>query len=346
MRRDLLLATTMLAAWTTFGATAFGANHDIAVGNNKTLSPNSGSASINLGDTVTWSWIGPDTNHIIAAFSGQAEQWDSDPGINDIDHLVGHSFGHTFTHEGAYTYRCRIHPDKMSGTITVSNPGVPVATFTMAPSPATVGDVVQFDGMNSTDPDGIILAWDWDLDGNGSFEATGATPTRRYTAAGSTQVTLRVTDNLGSADTETQTLVVAPAPVPPVVVPPVVPPVAADPPPLPQFVIPPVAMLTVTAAARQRGADAKGVAAKATCDVDCTVTASGSIALPGGKKVTFAKITRTMSGGRQSSFAFTVPAKSRAALRTLFKRNATATATLQFTVQGGATLKKSVKLAR
>ena len=68
-------------------------------------------------------------------------------------------------------------------------------------------DTVYFDGSTfSSDPDGAIVNYEWDFDGDGTYDwdnaATGAT-THIYTIAGIYTAQLRVTDNDGMADTDT-----------------------------------------------------------------------------------------------------------------------------------------------
>ncbi|MCA1656289.1 MAG: PKD domain-containing protein, partial [Actinobacteria bacterium] len=96
----------------------------------------------------------------------------------------------------------------------------PAATFSATPSPARPEPSVSFDGSASVDPDGIIARYQWDLDGDGSFETdTGATPTttRIYTMPGTLNVKLRVTDSDGATSEATGSVVVtrtSPKPVP------------------------------------------------------------------------------------------------------------------------------------
>jgi YD repeat-containing protein len=89
--------------------------------------------------------------------------------------------------------------------------GLPTASFTATPGVVSAGGQVSFDGSASKDPDGTITKYEWDLDGNGSYETnTGSTPTvnKAYAEAGSYKVGLRVTDNSGNTATSTQTVTV------------------------------------------------------------------------------------------------------------------------------------------
>jgi PKD repeat protein len=85
----------------------------------------------------------------------------------------------------------------------------PVARFTSTPNPAKPGQTVTFNGSTSSDPDGTITKYEWDLDGNGSYETnSGSTPTvtKSYATEGNVDVNLRVTDNQTGVDTETHTV--------------------------------------------------------------------------------------------------------------------------------------------
>ncbi len=75
----------------------------------------------------------------------------------------------------------------------------PNASFTVSPNPCTVGASVIFDGSGSTD-DGTITLFEWDFDGDGSFDATGDAATFQitdweYDAPGTYTARLRVTDD-------------------------------------------------------------------------------------------------------------------------------------------------------
>ena len=64
------------------------------------------------------------------------------------------------------------------------------------------GETVTFDGSNSYDPDGRIVKYEWDLDGDGKYEQTGCIKSVRYTRAMSYNVKLRVTDDDGATDVD------------------------------------------------------------------------------------------------------------------------------------------------
>ena len=108
----------------------------------------------------------------------------------------------------------------------------PNAALTVSPNPALVSQLlpvatisrvlavenvlnrgaVSFNASASSDPDGVIVKYDWDLDGNGTFESTtGAVATRSHTYPnpGSFAVGVRVTDNDGGTRTATVPLWVA-----------------------------------------------------------------------------------------------------------------------------------------
>ncbi|HKH64344.1 MAG TPA: N,N-dimethylformamidase beta subunit family domain-containing protein, partial [Solirubrobacterales bacterium] len=91
------------------------------------------------------------------------------------------------------------------------NSQAPVASFTASPNPAQAGQLVSFDASASSDPDGTVAKYEWDLDGNGSFEQnTGTTPTTSttFTSPGSYEIKLRVTDNAGNSGEATRAVTV------------------------------------------------------------------------------------------------------------------------------------------
>ncbi|KAA9107988.1 PQQ-dependent sugar dehydrogenase [Microbacterium rhizomatis] len=74
----------------------------------------------------------------------------------------------------------------------------PQARFTATPqSSSTAPLTVQFDASTSSDPDGDAITYQWDFDGDGTFDATGVTASNTYTTLGAYTARLRVTDASG-----------------------------------------------------------------------------------------------------------------------------------------------------
>lgn len=82
------------------------------------------SVTIAQGDSVTWTWAGPDTNHSVTAEPNQADTFDSDPSgpPNSLTHPPGSTFKHTFDTPGTFTYICKVH-SFMHGKVVVTGPG-------------------------------------------------------------------------------------------------------------------------------------------------------------------------------------------------------------------------------
>ena len=90
----------------------------------------------------------------------------------------------------------------------ISYPGgnrAPTAVAKAEPQAGPLPLKVNFDGSASTDPDaGDVLAYAWDLDGDGLYDdSTAAKPTWTYTAAANITVRLKVTDKGGLVSTDT-----------------------------------------------------------------------------------------------------------------------------------------------
>jgi subtilisin-like proprotein convertase family protein len=99
---------------------------------------------------------------------------------------------------------------------------LPIAALSATPASPKVGQATQLSAAGATDPDGTVVRYQWDLDGDGSYERdTGTTPSTSATFAnhGNLTVGVRVTDDDGGTGTKTLTLAVArpdePPPPPP-----------------------------------------------------------------------------------------------------------------------------------
>src|SRR3954447_4233792 len=91
--------------------------------------------TINQGDSVTWTFAGPDTNHSVTSNPNQADSFDSDPGRTptSADHLPGSTLAHTFNTSGTFTYLCKVH-SFMTGKVIVNGPGGEPPPDTTAPA--------------------------------------------------------------------------------------------------------------------------------------------------------------------------------------------------------------------
>jgi glucose/arabinose dehydrogenase len=87
-------------------------------------------------------------------------------------------------------------------------PVIDTATATPASGPAPLA--VSF-AATATDPDGDAVTYAWDLDGDGTFETNGRTPSRTYDTPRLYAPAVRVTDPDGASATRTLAVTVQPA---------------------------------------------------------------------------------------------------------------------------------------
>ncbi|HAZ27527.1 TPA: hypothetical protein DCY67_02765 [Candidatus Acetothermia bacterium] len=142
-------------------------------------------------------------------------QWDfQNDGVFDA---TGQVVFHQYRTAGRYTVRLAVTDNQGATGHTLETIAVaavdlnrpPVAQFTYAPTTPVVGTAVTFNAIMSYDPDGSIVAYAWDLNGDGAVDRTGPVVTWAYPAAGAFIVTLYVTDNAGATGQATQPVIVA-----------------------------------------------------------------------------------------------------------------------------------------
>jgi PKD repeat protein len=98
----------------------------------------------------------------------------------------------------------------MTITATYTKLVPPIASFTLSPTEPIVNETVTFDASASSDPDGTIVSYAWDF-GDGASDS-GAIVEHAYTAAGTYDVSLTVTDNDGLTHTITKSITVEVSP--------------------------------------------------------------------------------------------------------------------------------------
>ncbi len=87
---------------------------------------------------------------------------------------------------------------ELAGHIVAQWPSGPAwAQVDYWPRPARVGDAVTFDGSASftTEPDRQVVAWEWDFDGDGAGDETGAVVAKVFSTPGRQRVVLTVRDD-------------------------------------------------------------------------------------------------------------------------------------------------------
>jgi large repetitive protein len=140
-------------------------------------------------------------------------QWDFGDGTTGNGQNVSHAYAASTT-LGTKTVTLTVtdaanETAAVTQQVTVEN-APPKPVFSVSDATPDVGQMVTFDGSASSDFEGPIIDTnhDWDLDGNGSFESTGKTPSRSYPTRGPVTVRLQVTDSNGATEIATQTITV------------------------------------------------------------------------------------------------------------------------------------------
>jgi plastocyanin len=116
------LCAAIVSVSLALASTAGAANRRVAIGNYQWSLPQ---VHLDLGEHVTWYWVGPDTIHSVTGVSANDRSVDSDKGANTPHHALGDTFKVTFDHPGLYEFQCKLHPG-VRGTVSVSStPGNP-----------------------------------------------------------------------------------------------------------------------------------------------------------------------------------------------------------------------------
>jgi PKD repeat protein len=127
----------------------------------------------------------------------------------------GQSIYHAFYKPDHYQVWLTVTDDsgltsQVSHEITILN-HPPIAAFTISPNPAIVNQPITFDASSSSDPDGMIIGYEWDF-GDGTIQIDQIV-TYSFAAAGKYKVTLLVIDEAGLTNTISHEIQVNTAPI-------------------------------------------------------------------------------------------------------------------------------------
>lgn len=124
----------------------------------------------------------------------------------------GSSAEHTYDETGVYPITLTVvdedgHTDTTRRDVTVTDDPIPVADFTYRPKPPSPETTLQLNASASFDRQSSIVRYEWDLNGDGSVDATGPQTTHSFDA-GPQVVTLTVIDAEGYRSSTEQLLTV------------------------------------------------------------------------------------------------------------------------------------------
>lgn len=140
--------------------------------------------------------------------------WDFGDGSTGSGVTTSHQYTQKAEGDGIYTVTLTVYyTDVKSGEsfdyqttveVVIDNE-LTAASFVANPDSGEVPLTVTFDASSSFDPDGEIVSYEWDFDGDGRFDdAEGEEVEHEFTQEGTYEVTLRVTDNNGDYATTTE----------------------------------------------------------------------------------------------------------------------------------------------
>jgi plastocyanin len=120
--RAALWLASGLAAIACGAPAAHAADARVAIGHYRWSQP---VVHVDLGQNVTWYWVGPDTMHSVTGISANDIGDDSDPNNPEPEHHLGFTYRLTFTQPGVYQFHCKLHAIVHGEVIVSDVPGNP-----------------------------------------------------------------------------------------------------------------------------------------------------------------------------------------------------------------------------
>ena len=160
-------------------------------------------------DSVTFTSSSSDPDGSIVS-----TQWDfQDDGTFDA---TGSQVNHIYLFANDYTVRMRVTDNEgatkdLTRSVSVGTPPnvAPIADFTISPGSPKTLENVTFESA-STDTDGTIVSYGWELDGDNDFnDHTASSFTKVFSPGGTYTIALKVTDNSGDTHTKSKNVVIA-----------------------------------------------------------------------------------------------------------------------------------------
>ncbi|MCA9543800.1 MAG: PKD domain-containing protein, partial [Myxococcales bacterium] len=206
--KTTVVRVTVDAAANVPPSVAHGGPYVIEVGQNLQLAGRATDQNIPCGDQLTIAW---DLDN-----DGQYD--DANGATPNVGWAALQGLAQNQPHRVAIQVRDRAGQVARAETTLTIYPREPVASGRANPNPAACQQQVTFDGSASShpNPNRAVAQYDWDIDGDGAFDGSGAIFRSDYDRFGTYDVTLRVTDDLGRTDTDQFQVVVDQGNTPPV----------------------------------------------------------------------------------------------------------------------------------
>ena len=135
-------------------------------------------------------------------------EWDFDAdGVYEYDSEGDSTVDHTYEAYGSYQAALQVTDDdgaQSTDSVTIEVNRQPVAQLSATPTEGAIPLEVSFDAGASYDPDGTIVQYEWDFDGDSTYDDTTTEPVNAHTYGrfGSFDAVVRVTDDDGATDSD------------------------------------------------------------------------------------------------------------------------------------------------